>query len=161
MANGQEAFHTKGDANPAPDPWKFTLSQATQDKVDFSVPYVGYVFEVLSIRNFRFVLIGWPALLAALWIIRGMWREAGQELRDRQVRPWGEDIAKRIPALAPLQAASAAAAGGPRAVFLERRWPRPVRKAAASAAGHAAGGRPVRSRLRNPEDRAGRAGIDS
>jgi len=37
----------QGDANKAPDAWKFTLNRPTQDRVVFHVPYVGYVFTML------------------------------------------------------------------------------------------------------------------
>jgi signal peptidase len=110
--NGQRAYITKGDANPREDAWKFTLPQPTQDKVRFHVPYVGYVFMFLSVREFRTALIGLPALLMAGWLVLGLWRDGGQEMRRRRegVKPWGADVAKRLPALAPLAERAAAAA---------------------------------------------------
>ncbi len=79
--NGERVFRTKGDANKHPDAWKFTLDQATQDRVFFHVPDIGYVFIVLSLRAFRIALIGLPAILIGLFILRGLWREAGAEAR--------------------------------------------------------------------------------
>lgn len=110
--NGQRAYVTKGDANPREDPWKFTLPQPTQDKVVFHIPYVGYVFMFLSVREYRTALIGIPALLMGGWLVLGMWRDGGREIRRRQegVKPWGADIAKRLPSLAPLAERAAAAA---------------------------------------------------
>jgi signal peptidase len=94
---GQRAYRTKGDANPAPDVWKFVLPQSTQDEVKFHLPYVGYVFELLSVRQFRTVLIGIPAL--------------------------GTDVAEHLPKLAPL--AEAVAAAGRATVRLAVIWPSP------------------------------------
>lgn len=123
--NGQRAFITKGDANPKPDAWKFTLQRPTQDKVRFHIPYVGYVFMFLSVPQFRMILIGLPALLMAGWMIFGMWRDAGHEIRRRRegVKAWGADIAKKLPALAPLAEAAAAAARA--SVRLPVTWPKP------------------------------------
>jgi signal peptidase I len=86
---GARAFRTKGDANKAPDAWKFTLTRPTQDRVAFHIPYVGYVFTLLSIRNFRMVLIGVPAVLIGLFMIFGLWRDAGQEVRSKRLAEQG------------------------------------------------------------------------
>ena len=86
---GERVFRTKGDANKAPDAWKFTLNQPTQDRVVFHVPYVGYVFMMLSIRSFRMVLIGIPAVLIGLFLIFGLWRDGGQEVRRRRLAEQG------------------------------------------------------------------------
>jgi signal peptidase I len=80
---GRPVFRTKGDANPAPDPWHFTLSAASQPRVAFSIPYVGYGLAALSIRQVRMLAIGLPALLIALSLLIGLWREAGAEARAR------------------------------------------------------------------------------
>ena len=123
--NGQRAFITKGDANPKPDAWKFVLEKPTQDVVRFHVPYVGYVFMFLSVPQFRMILIGVPALLMAAWMILGMWRDGGAEIRRRRdgVKPWAADLAKKLPALAPLAEAAAAAARA--SVKLPVTWPKP------------------------------------
>jgi signal peptidase len=86
---GQRVFKTKGDANKAPDAWKFSLSQPTQDRVVFHVPYVGYLFVLLSLRNFRMVLVGVPALMIGLWILRALWRDAGEEARRQKLAEMG------------------------------------------------------------------------
>lgn len=123
--NGQRAYITKGDANPRPDAWKFTLVKPTQDKVRFHVPYAGYIFMFLSVREFRTALIGLPAIGMALWFVFGMWRDGGNEIRKRRegVRPWAADIAKKLPKLAPLAEAAAAAARS--SVRLAKTWPDP------------------------------------
>ena len=38
------------------------------------VPYVGYAFGALAIREIRIALIGVPALLIALALLAGLWR---------------------------------------------------------------------------------------
>ena len=71
-------FRTKGDFNPAPDPWTFTLRNRTQATVAFHLPYVGFALAALADRSLRMLLIGIPALLVALSVLAGLWREAGE-----------------------------------------------------------------------------------
>ena len=80
---GARAFRTRGDANPAADPWRFVLNRPTQDRVVFSIPCVGYVFAALGLPWLRMALLGLPALLLAAAILRGVWRKAGEELARR------------------------------------------------------------------------------
>jgi signal peptidase len=87
--DGVLVFRTKGDANPAADPWTFQLAKATQDKVVFHIPYAGFVFELLSIRRYRMFLLGIPALLVAFGVIRGLLREARLEA-EKQAPGWGD-----------------------------------------------------------------------
>jgi signal peptidase len=63
---GRTVYRTKGDANPAADPWRFKLDAATQPRVVFAVPYVGFLFMGLSFRIVRILLVGVPAGLIAL-----------------------------------------------------------------------------------------------
>jgi signal peptidase len=123
--NGQRAFITKGDANEREDNWKFTLPQPTQDKVMFHIPYVGYVFMFLQVREFRTALIGLPAIGMALWLVLGLWRDGGAEMKRRRegVKPWAADLAKKLPSLAPLAERAAAAARA--TVKLPVSWPVP------------------------------------
>jgi signal peptidase I len=81
---GERTFRTKGDANPSADPWTFNLEQPTQAKVAFSVPYVGYLLAGLSIPAVRMLAIGLPAIVVALMILAGIWRDAGEEARRRR-----------------------------------------------------------------------------
>jgi signal peptidase len=81
---GERTFRTKGDANPTADPWTFNLEQDDQARVAFSVPYVGYLLAALSIPLVRMLAIGLPAVLLALLILAGIWRDAGQEARRRR-----------------------------------------------------------------------------
>lgn len=64
--DGHTVFRTKGDANPAADPWRFQLDAPTQARVQLSVPYVGFVSYALAQRWVRILLIGVPAGLIAL-----------------------------------------------------------------------------------------------
>jgi signal peptidase I len=84
-ANGVRVFKTKGDANAHPDIWNFTLNQPMQDEVVFHVPEVGYLFLMLSIRDFRIVLVGVPSLIIALIMLFGVWREAGDAARQQRI----------------------------------------------------------------------------
>ena len=83
---GEEIFRTKGDANATADPWTFTLDKPEQARVAFSVPYVGYLLAGLSIPIVRMLAIGIPAVLVALLILRGIWRDAGEEARRREAQ---------------------------------------------------------------------------
>jgi signal peptidase I len=86
---GDEIFRTKGDANETADPWTFALDKPEQAKVAFSVPYVGYLLAALSIPAVRMLAIGIPAVLVALLILAGIWRDAGEEARRRQAESSG------------------------------------------------------------------------
>jgi signal peptidase len=77
-------FKTKGDANDAVDPWRFTLDQPTQARVAFHVPYLGYGLSALAIREVRMLVIGLPALLIAIVLGSRLWRDAGIEARVRR-----------------------------------------------------------------------------
>lgn len=79
-ADGATVFHTQGDANPDPDPWKFSLAQGTQPTVAFTVPQVGYALIALSDRHTRMLVIGIPAGLIALLSLV----ELGGALRPRR-----------------------------------------------------------------------------
>jgi signal peptidase len=81
---GQRVFRTKGDANPAADPWRFELPNERQARVSFAVPYAGFVFVALAQRNLRMLIIGGPALLVALSVLLGMIREARAEARTEK-----------------------------------------------------------------------------
>lgn len=81
---GERVYTTKGDANRTVDPWTFTLPGATQATMRFHVPYVGYAFAALSIREVRMAVIGGPALLIALLTLAGLARDARTVSRERR-----------------------------------------------------------------------------
>ncbi len=86
---GQRIFRTKGDANPSADPWTFSLDGTEQARVAFSVPYVGYLLAGLSIPLVRMLAIGVPAIIVALLILAGIWRDAGREAQRREAEASG------------------------------------------------------------------------
>lgn len=65
-------FRTKGDANPDPDPWTFSLTSGTQPVVVHAVPYVGYVFIALADPHVRLLVIGAPSAVIALLALRDL-----------------------------------------------------------------------------------------
>ncbi|MFL5893377.1 MAG: signal peptidase I [Solirubrobacterales bacterium] len=79
------SYRTKGDANEKADPWQFQLSQPTQAKVAFSIPYLGYGIAALSMLPVRMLVIGLPALLIAFALCARLWREAGEQAHSRNL----------------------------------------------------------------------------
>lgn len=77
--DGETVFRTKGDANRSPDTWSFTLDELTQARVEFGVPYLGYVLAALQIRQARMLVIGLPAALIAISVLVGLFRDARRE----------------------------------------------------------------------------------
>ena len=123
---GRRVYQTKGDANKTADRWRFMLPASEQDKVVFSLPYAGYIFAVLGVQQFRMALIGGPALLVALWIVIGMWRDAGEMVRRRERGvAWSTVCASRTPNLGPASTGARVATGSG-AVALPITWGRPA-----------------------------------
>jgi signal peptidase len=79
---GRPVLRTKGDANASRDPWRFRLEGAEQARAVAGVPYVGYAFAALGMREVRIAVIGVPALLIAFALLAGLWRETGEAARD-------------------------------------------------------------------------------
>ena|SRR5438477_3120139 len=64
------AYRTKGDANPARDPWTIALP-AKVGKTSFDIPYVGYALVYTRTREIRTVFI----VLSALSLLGGiLWK---------------------------------------------------------------------------------------
>ena len=80
---GRPVLRTKGDANASRDPWRFTVAGGEQARAVAGVPYVGYAFAALGLREVRMALIGIPALLIAIALLAGLWRDAGGDARRR------------------------------------------------------------------------------
>lgn len=80
---GGTLFTTKGDHNPAPDPWHFELLGKQQAVVQFGVPHVGWAFIALAHRDIRMLVIGVPAALIAL----GALAQLISTLRRRDLDP--------------------------------------------------------------------------
>lgn len=89
--NGHTVYRTKGDANPAPDPWVFQLTRPTQARVVFTVPYAGYLFMGLTYRWVRILLVGVPAGLIALGSLvefaRGLRRPSPETAPETAPKP--------------------------------------------------------------------------
>lgn len=83
---GMLQFHTQGDANPQPDPWKFHLVQKTQPVVQVTVPKVGWVFVALADRQIRMLAIGVPAGLIALLSLGELASAVAAARRERRQR---------------------------------------------------------------------------
>lgn len=85
---GGRLLRTQGDANPQPDPWRFSLTAPTQPVVRHHVPHVGWVLVALADRDVRVLVLGGPAglvaLASAVELLRAL-RE-GRRGRDRRAR---------------------------------------------------------------------------
>ncbi len=121
--NGERVYKTKGDANKHPDVWTFTLNQPTQDEVAFHVPEVGYVFLLLSLRNFRIALVGVPALIIGLVGLIRLWREGGEAARRQRLaeQGWSEVVHSGSGAVLPALDGPPAAVWAPARVDLQLR----------------------------------------
>ena len=88
---GGTLFTTKGDHNPAPDPWHFKLLSSTQGVVQFGVPHAGWIFIELAHRQIRMMVIGLPAALIGLGalgqLITAM-RRRGDAPTDNRSADW-------------------------------------------------------------------------
>ena len=82
--DGRRVIQTKGDANDEPDVRLFSLTRPTQARYAFHLPYIGWGFMALAEPLTRILLLGVPALLVALVMLRSLWREGG-ELRAREL----------------------------------------------------------------------------
>jgi signal peptidase len=87
--NGERIFKTKGDANQHPDAWSFTLDRPTAEEVKFHIPEVGYLFLLLSIKEFRMIIIGVPVVIIALILLAKLWREGGEAVRRQKLAELG------------------------------------------------------------------------
>jgi signal peptidase len=70
---GERVYRTRGDENPAADPWTFRLAGRQQARLAFHVPLAGYALDALSVRAVRMAVIGGPALAIAMVAFAGVW----------------------------------------------------------------------------------------
>jgi signal peptidase I len=68
------AYRTKGDANPARDPWTIRLAGQV-GRVSFSVPVAGYVLYYAHSREVRGALICLAAVFLLFGMLRRIWRK--------------------------------------------------------------------------------------
>jgi signal peptidase I len=81
-ADGTVTVQTKGDANPAPDPWTATLKGDTAYQVRGVVPLLGHVIEALRAPIVaQALLYGAPCLLVG-WLLLTIWRPARDDEND-------------------------------------------------------------------------------
>jgi signal peptidase len=94
LPDGSRQLQTQGDANPDPDPWKFSLTVGTQPVVRTTIPHIGWVFVALADRDIRMIAIGVPAALIALASMvelgRGI-RSARRETRESRESRGADD----------------------------------------------------------------------
>lgn len=88
--SGARMFRTKGDANPTVDLRPVRFAAATQARVRHHLPYAGWPLLAIASPRVRLLVLGIPALLAALWVLASMWREGG-ELLSRREGPGADD----------------------------------------------------------------------
>jgi signal peptidase len=84
LENGQRQLQTQGDANPDPDPWKFSLTEGTQPVVKTTVPHLGWIFVGLADRDLRMLVIGIPAALIAAASLVELARGLAGARKDRR-----------------------------------------------------------------------------
>ncbi|MFS3127837.1 signal peptidase I [Nocardioides sp. Bht2] len=80
---GTLVFRTQGDANPDPDPWKFSLTGQSQPVVRHAVPHVGSALIALADPEIRRMVIGLPAAVIALLALRDLIRVLQTQHRER------------------------------------------------------------------------------
>jgi signal peptidase len=110
-AKNNRVFQTKGDFNKAADPWKFTLDRPVQAVYHFYIPYLGYVLLALTLPISRILILALPALVIALSIMRVLWREAGDEVRNQKTLERAQRRASLAAAAGPSLAEELAATG--------------------------------------------------
>jgi signal peptidase len=67
------AYRTKGDANPARDPWAIRLNDRV-GSVAFDVPLAGYLLYYAHTREMRGLLLLLVAVLVLVGLLRWIWR---------------------------------------------------------------------------------------
>jgi signal peptidase len=77
LDTGMRQLQTQGDANPDPDPWKFSLAGTEQPVVKATVPHVGWVFVAMADREIRMLVVGIPAAIIALMSLVELGRGLG------------------------------------------------------------------------------------
>jgi signal peptidase len=69
----QARFITRGDANPAPDPWAIP-ALGTAQRLVFHLPSLGYVLAAIQTRPGKAALMLGPALMLAGGVLIEIWR---------------------------------------------------------------------------------------
>jgi signal peptidase len=75
---GAPVIRTKGDANDSLDAWHMVPDDPGLPRVEHHIEWLGYVYLALSHRWIQLLVIGLPALVISVLVIRALWREAGE-----------------------------------------------------------------------------------
>ena len=78
QSRGRRWFRTKGDANRKADPGRVSLDRSVQARYSFHIRYVGWAVIALGDRSLRMWVLGLPAILLALLVLRSIWRDGGR-----------------------------------------------------------------------------------
>jgi signal peptidase I len=70
---GELVYRTKGDANPAADPWTISLP-GTVGRASFDIPVVGYALVYAKTREVRTAILFLFALVLLVWLLAKIWR---------------------------------------------------------------------------------------
>ena len=77
---GDRVYRTKGDANKVADPWTVPAAATSSRRVSSPASRRWASCSPPSPnREIRMLIIGLPALLIALFVMAGLWRDAGRE----------------------------------------------------------------------------------
>jgi signal peptidase I len=79
------AYRTKGDANPARDPWTIALPDKV-GRVSFDVPYIGYALVYTRTREIRTIFIALGILSTLGGILWKIWKPR-PEREEQQQQP--------------------------------------------------------------------------
>jgi signal peptidase len=77
--DGAVTVRTKGDANPAPDPWTAQLKGDTAYQVRAVIPVVGSAIRLLRTPVVAQVLLYSAPILLAGWVLLSIWRPAPEK----------------------------------------------------------------------------------
>ena len=75
------AYRTKGDANPARDPWTIQLPGRV-GRVALQIPYVGYLLVYAQTREIRNVLLLLASTTVLVSVLRSIWRNPPRDEHD-------------------------------------------------------------------------------
>ncbi len=82
-----QVITTKGDANPAEDPWKAVLSEPTAQQVVFSVPRVGSALVALQQQDVRPFLLAFAGLVFTVMGVRAVLGSSHSSSSHRRSTP--------------------------------------------------------------------------
>jgi len=81
---GAPVFRTKGDANDSMDAWRMVPDKPGLPRVEHHIEKLGYVYLFLSKRWVQLLLIGLPALVISVLVLRALWHEAGEAVKREE-----------------------------------------------------------------------------